>query len=391
MADKFLKTLDMGDGNKYRLLPPVTKLSTSTVTVPIFQKWDQIDYKFNNIKYSNGIWVATDENGNLYSSVDGRTWNLNAEAVGSFDSLYCFNIDDTPAWIATTNGGTFLYSYDGVDWATNGIPTGAIINRITLVSFNGGTYFFVFSTETGIYMFADGLEICAYNYFPDEIVFDCAFDQYTGTMVAATSTGIYTNSSQSGDLDFVNTSDVECHRIVFNESLGNVFFALCADVGVLLSKDDGFTWESIRIAGGEYFVKDLYDAFSILVVGEVLFYGDRLSHYSDVQKMLLPISDVNVEIGINSVFVMKDGTVVLGTNSGLIIGTGKIEESYAQVADVSTAISSMDYNSESGLFIACGNHGTYLSEETTKTIINPGDEGKILQVVNGEWMPGIKF
>lgn len=341
MADKYLKTLDFGNGDKYHPLPLLggdgkTWMQSNQTGIDIAQ-----------MRYENGIWVAYGGDSGIYYSTDGKAWTFsNQYANGGNTGVPGYG---NGIWVL---GG--YYSTDGKTWTETNpsyINTAYYANDLWIASGNGINYSEDGKTWTEsnvgygrytAFCYANGFWICGSNMAQNRGIY-YSINGKTWTKSNIT-TGDFISSCYANNLWLVGSYN------------GN---------GIYYS-EDGKIWTQSSLTNDKI--------WSIVYANDLWIAGGSNGFYSSLNGRTWNVIDVANKSDNPAVYYANGLWVIGSYSAGAYYSTdGK---TWAQ-SNIKSDITKVGYGN--GIWVAGSQqNGLYYSEAS---------EGQVLQVVNGEWTP----
>ncbi len=286
------------------------------VTAPPGAAWRRVTYRFVDVAYGNGTFVAAAEGEALYSS-DGRTWNASGEfPVTPKRMIFC---EESGEFVAVSGSsgsqGYILASEDGREWFGDG-PN---LNAYADVACGSGYYVAIENDDIPHHHFNGVVVYDHYNFLNgasydleapplNRVIFaDGKFVVvgelgaiYVGTPVAS---GIRWESPNLG-------IDSDLHDVAYG---GGRLVAVGDDGTVLVSGDGGETWASADVGTSQDLHGVAYGGGTFVVVGE----GGTLLTSSDGAQWRLVNSGTDRDL--YRVAYLGDRFLALGDGGTLLV------------------------------------------------------------------------
>ena len=214
--------------------------------------WVQQNENFQNDQmrtafYGGGIWIMAGDNGYIVSSQDAETWNYSFVSHLNGRRIEYHN----GTWIGLTSSG-LLISTDSITW-TEILPGWSA----TGVEFQDDTWYF--TTTQDIYTSAD---LSTFNLVFNQSGSALDLEQISesnGTIIQVGETGTIRRSIDSG-ANWTTPTSVTALRMFDVFQQGGIWLAYGEQQTILISEDDGLTWEQLQI-----------DASSTLTIADLKF------------------------------------------------------------------------------------------------------------------------
>ena len=276
----------------------------------------------NAVHYANGLWVLGHREGLAYST-DGENWIMSSNTEPVTAVYYGDGI-----WVAGTNDNGLYYSEDGKNWT---------------------------QSTTNINLGTD-------NY---DLVFNCIY--YANGMWVVISLGTQKGIYYSTDGQNWTQGNVTNSVYFYSVYCANGTWVVCSGTGLYYS-EDGKTWTRSNVTSGGfvsvYYANDIWVACS----------GSNKGLYYSVDGKTWTQSNITSG-SFSSIFFGNDLWVACRTN-GMVYSTDGKNWYSVNPSSISGSIDRV-LSFGNGLWISTGGTGyTYYSEVS---------EGRILQVVDGEW------
>jgi hypothetical protein len=431
-------------GNNLELLTSNSDIS-NTVKAYTFKNADAgyniqtgaVTDSFNDIAFSNGIYVAVANNGVIYSSTDGYNWsartsgvvnNLTTVCVGNVYRIVNGSNVSSVGFVAGGSGGTVLTSVDGLTWmnSTLGVAAG-----ITSIGF--GNNLFVATLDNGYVATSVGAQTWQFQTIFNTALTDVTYGANNWLVVGVQGKSAHSNDGQvwtvnnqlvvgSNVLDFnavsfrvgafvasasgqmLISTDATNWALTFVDAVhsicyGNGIYLAVGDNGHILSTPDLNSWSTQQI--GSYNLRHvIYDGARFIAVGDV----GTIQISSDGVNWATKSSDTNVALtGVafnGSVYVAVGalGTVSYSTDLTLWTATNITISDFESVTAFNNVFYAVGrngtlYSSNNGVNWTPGNSGVVTNlwavACNSSNIIAVGDSGTIITSTNGvTWLRG---
>lgn len=361
MTDKILKSLDIGDGNIYKLLPKITQGELIPIYGTAGREWS---VGSGTLKYLNCICICENSvvignsDGEIYRSTDGKTFGpaipVSYSAINGLfyhNGLLICGTDGDGLCRSSDEGITWTYieqdevRYADAPWVLNDIWFEH--EQATIFSHDGITWSLLDKDMQPV-CYADGLYIAI------------GIDQ--GLKYSTDLTTWTQSNVTSGDFYFVYYADG--------------LFVACGSEHDYYSTD-GKTWTQINVRGDGF--GSVYYASGLWVAG-----GNNIGlYYSEDGKTW---NQSNITSGYFHTVYYINGLWLAGSDStggGLYYSEdGKVWTQSNVTNEYCTSFCCFK-----NIALTCSNDNLYYSEPEIKQLESP-DNGKILKVINGEWGVG---
>ena len=189
----------------------------------------------NFVTYADGLWVASYNNGYIYTSDDGIVWQNKGDrfSVNVLCAYYSGGL-----FVAGTNGGLY-YSTDGITWTQSNVTSGTALK---VVKANG---LWVAATGSGLYYSTDGITWTQSNVTKSSYSRYIYYSSEAGVWVAADTYLCYSTDGMT----WTTTSKP---KYVYCVRYGKGLFVLSCDSGLYYSTDC-ITWTQSNVTSkGNY-------------------------------------------------------------------------------------------------------------------------------------------
>ena len=319
----------------------------------------------NDLKFGNGVFVATTSNNGIYYSTDGITWTQatgDAETDGTYlgigfngsEWVVCGSVDEE--FIIATNY-PLLHSTDGINWTAgdwsefNGLE----------VAYGGGKWImagwgFILYSENGLVWDSCEADWDYYN--------DVCYNN--GTWIIVGTEGIYRST------DAYTFTRVDDNYNFTHVNYANGVWMATGDK-VYYSTDDGVTWIESQLTGAYACKPKFIDGLWIIAGENGIFYSADGINWTQT----------NVTSGSEAAYVTKENGILFANCNGPYYSEG----TYAAVEMTYNEELQQNNNDLSLILNQIGNidiSSIYISENDAEPDASVGADGDLWLVVDSE-------